>query len=66
MEYNESDSMLNLVIDINRRNFQFITRISHGLHDSQFFLIKNKNYPRSEAGIAAVAELANFYNDKSF
>ena len=65
MEYNETDSMLNLVIDINRRNFQFLTRISHGLQDRQFFLIKNKNYPRSEAGIAVVADLANFYNDKS-
>lgn len=40
MEYNETDSMLNLVIDINRRNFQFLTRISHGLQDRQFFLIK--------------------------
>ena len=65
MEYNEPDSMLNLVTDINRRNFQFLTRISHGLQDRQFFLIKNKNYPRSEAGIAVVADLANFYNDKS-
>lgn len=65
MEYNEPDSMLNLVIDINRRNFQFLTRVSHGLQDRQFFLIKSKNYPRSEAGIAAVSEVANFYNDKS-
>lgn len=65
MEYNEPDSMLNLVIDINRRNFQFLTRVSHGLQDRQFFLIKNKNYPRSEAGIEVVAELAKFYNDKS-
>lgn len=65
MEYNDPDSILNLVIDINRRNFQFLTRVSHGLQDRQFFLIKNKNYPRSEAGIAVVADLANFYNDKS-
>lgn len=65
MEYNVPDSMLNLVMDINRRNFQFLTRISHGLQERQIFLMNNKNYPRSEAGIAVVADLANFYNDKT-
>lgn len=65
MNCNEPDSMLNLLIDINRRNFQFLTNISHGLQDRQFFLIKAKNYTIEEAGITVVSDIAKFYNDKS-
>lgn len=65
MEYSEPDSMLSLLIDVNRRNFQFFTRVTHGLQDRQFFLIKSKGMSRDEAGKSVVSELVKFYSDNS-